>query len=98
MKRKRFIKLAMSYGVQRNEAERLAKTVCILGSYEAVFAHYRLYLQGTRATRGLRRLYVSVVRAMRPVAQQFRKFLGSINWAGLMAAEDECGEEAAEAE
>lgn len=34
MKRKRFVKLAMSYGVQRNEAERLAKLVCVLGSTE----------------------------------------------------------------
>lgn len=37
MKRKRFVKLAMSYGVQRNEAGRLAKLVCVLGSYEGVF-------------------------------------------------------------
>ncbi|WP_207709215.1 MULTISPECIES: hypothetical protein, partial [unclassified Neglectibacter] len=46
MKRKRFVKLAMSYGVQRNEAGRLAKLVCVLGSYEGVFAHYRLPLSG----------------------------------------------------
>lgn len=60
MKRKRFVKLAMSYGVQRNEAERLAKLVCVLGSYEGVFAHYRLYLEGRRATMALRRVYKSV--------------------------------------
>lgn len=98
MKRKRFVKLAMSYGVQRNEAERLAKLVCVLGSYEDVFAHYRLYLEGRRATMALRRVYKTVVRAVRPMVECLREFFSGIDWAGLLAAEDEDGEEAAETE
>lgn len=98
MKRKRFLKLVMSYGVQRNEAERLAKMVCVYGSYEAVFAHYRLYLEGRCATMGIRKVYASIVRALRPVVKSIREFFSGIDWAALLAAEDEGGEEAAETE
>lgn len=92
MKRKRFVKLAMSYGVQRNEAERLAKLVYVLGSYEDVFAHYRLYLEGRRATSALKSVYASVVRAFRPIVKSLREFFSGIDWAAVLAAEDEDGE------
>lgn len=92
MKRKRFVKLAMSYGVQRNEAERLAKLVCVLGSYEAVFEHYRLYLEGRRATSEIKSVYASVVRAFRPIVKSLREFINGIDWAAILAAEDEGGE------
>ena len=91
MKRKQFEKLAMSYGVQRNEAERLAKLVCVYGSYEAVFAHYRLYLEGRRATMALRRVYKSVMRAVRPMVESLREFFSGIDWAAGLTAEDEDG-------
>ena len=92
MKRKRFVKLAMSYGVQRNEAERLAKLVCVLGSYEAVFAHYRHYLEGKRAIAVFQRIYKSVLRAVRPMVKSLREFFSGIDWAAVLAAEDEDGE------
>lgn len=90
MKRKRFVKLAMSYGVQRNEAERLAKLVCVLGSYEAVFAHYRHYLEGKRAIAVFQRIYKSVLRAVRPMVKTLQELFCGIDWA--TAAEDEDGE------
>lgn len=90
MKRKRFVKLAMSYGVQRNEAERLAKLVCVLGSYEAVFAHYRHYLEGKRAIAVFQRIHKSVLRAVRPMVKTLQELFCGIDWA--TAAEDEDGE------
>lgn len=92
MKRKRFVKLAMSYGVQRNEAERLAKLVCVLGSYEGVFAHYRLYLEGRRAIREFWRVYKSVVRGVRPMVESLRNFFSGIDWAAGLAAQNEDNE------
>ncbi len=41
MKKKRFLRLVMSYGVQRNEAARIAAGVGASGSYEALFASIR---------------------------------------------------------
>jgi hypothetical protein len=92
LKRKRFVKLAMSYGVQRNEAERLAKMVCVLGSYEAVLEHYRLYLEGRRAVAVFQRIYKSILRAVRPMVKSLREFFSGIDWAAVLAAEDEDGE------
>lgn len=37
MKKKRFLKLVMSYGIQRDEAARMAARVGEFGSYEALF-------------------------------------------------------------
>lgn len=54
MKKKRFIRLVMSYGVQRNEAAQIATRVGAFGSYEAIFAVYQPLLAG-RAVKGLQR-------------------------------------------
>lgn len=37
MKKKRFLKLVMSYGIQRDKAARMAARVGEFGSYEALF-------------------------------------------------------------
>lgn len=37
MKKKRFLKLVMSYGIQRDKAARMAARVGKFGSYEALF-------------------------------------------------------------
>lgn len=37
MTRKRFVKLAMYHGIQRNNAEKLTEKVTDAGSYEALF-------------------------------------------------------------
>lgn len=44
MKRKRFMRLVMSCGVQRNEAAHIAAGVGASGSYEALFASIRPWL------------------------------------------------------
>lgn len=98
MKRKRFVKLAMSYGLQRNEAERLAKLVCVYGSYEALFAAQHFGLEIERVKMAFRRFAAEIVRIMRPVAEKLAAILGGIDWAAVLAAEDEGGEEAAETE
>lgn len=41
MKKKRFLKLVMSYGIQRDEAARMAARVGKFGSYEALFLSLR---------------------------------------------------------
>lgn len=55
MKKKRFMRLVMSYGVQRNEAARMAARVGAFGSYEALFAAYRPLLIGRATMQGLQR-------------------------------------------
>lgn len=92
MKRKRFVKLAMSYGVQRNEAERLAKLVCAYGSYEALFAAQHFGLEIERVKMAFRRFAAEIVRIMRPVVEQLAAILGGMDWAAVLAAEDEDGE------
>lgn len=47
MTRKRFIKLAMSYGIQRNEAENLALEVKTAGSYNRLYERNRLLFSMT---------------------------------------------------
>ena len=98
MKRKRFVKLAMSYGVQRNDAERLAKLVCVYGSYEALFAAQQFGLEIERVKAVFRRFADSLLRAVRPMVDTLAAFFGGINWPEVLAAEDEGGEEAAETE
>ena len=41
MKKKRFLKLVMSYGIQRDKAARMAARVDEFGSYEALFLSLR---------------------------------------------------------
>lgn len=41
MKKKRFLKLVMSYGIQRDKAARMAARVGEFGSYEALFSSLR---------------------------------------------------------
>ena len=55
MEKKRFIRLVMSYGVQRNEAAQMAARVGAFGSYEAIFAVYQPLLAGRSAVKGLQR-------------------------------------------
>ena len=42
MKKKRFIKLVMSCGIQRNEAVRIAKGVKTYGTYNTLYEIYRI--------------------------------------------------------
>ena len=45
MKKKRFLKLVMSYGIQRDKAARMAARVGEFGSYEALFSFLRPSLE-----------------------------------------------------
>lgn len=92
MKRKRFVKLAMSYGVQRNEAERLAKLVCVYGSYEALFAAQHFGLEIERVKMAFRRFADGLLRILRPVVENIAAAFNGINWPEVLAAEDEGGE------
>lgn len=89
MKRKRFVKLAMSYGVQRNEAERMAKLICVYGSYEALFAAQHFELEIERAKMAFRRFADGLLRILRPVVENIAAAFNGINWTEVLAAEDE---------
>lgn len=52
MTRKRFLKLVMSYEIQRNEAERIARNVVQYGSYENMLVEIEQWL---KTTKGLNR-------------------------------------------
>lgn len=89
MKKKRFMRLVMAYGVQRNEAARMAARVGAFGSYEALFAAYRPLLIG-RATiqglqRGFRNLSETVALAARGFCDFFTAAFGGVD---LAAGED----------
>lgn len=98
MKRKRFVKLAMSYGVQRNKAEELAKLVCIYGSYEALYAAQHFAFEIERVKTVFRWFVNTISRVMRPVVDNLAAAFGGIDWPEVLAAEGEGGEEAAETE
>lgn len=57
MKKKRFMRLVMSYGVQRNEAERMALNVGAVGSYEEFYANLRLALIFRPLARAFEKIY-----------------------------------------
>lgn len=85
MKKKRFIRLVMSYGVQRNEAAQIAARVGAFGTYEALFAAYRPLLVG-RATiqgfqRGFRNLSATVALAARGLCDFFTAAFGGVDLA-----------------
>lgn len=83
MTRKRFLKLVMSYEIQRNEAERIAGNVVQYGSYENMFVEIE---QGLKTTQALNRAKLSwewlrdeIIRAAKTiranVAPAFRRFV-----------------------
>lgn len=78
MKRKRFVKLVMSQGIQRNEAERMARNVAVFGSYKSLYEHYRLMLAFRPAILAFRRMGKAFKKA---VEKQFKAFKAA--FAGL---------------
>lgn len=56
LKKKRFIRLVMSYGIQRNEAERMARNVAAFGSYERLYTNCRFGLTFRSAIFAFRRM------------------------------------------
>lgn len=70
MTRKRFIKLSMSYGIQRNEAENLALEVKTAGSYNRLYERNRLLFSMTAIGMTFSEATKTVVRAMEKACQE----------------------------
>ena len=77
MKKKRFIRLIMSYGVQRNEANLLARTVSEFGSYEALYTRAFAMLVFRPLGLGFKRLADEVMQA----TDAFKRFARAHNTA-----------------
>lgn len=71
MKRKRFVRLLMARGIQRNEAERIARTVGAYGSYAAMYESLRLWLAMRSLTVAMRGVTKSIVAAAKTVSNAF---------------------------
>lgn len=85
MKKKRFMRMVMSYSVQRNEAAHMAARVGAFGSYEALFAAYCPLMAG-RATiqglqKGFRNLSATVAFATRGLCDFFTAAFGGVDLA-----------------
>lgn len=83
MTRKRFLKLVMSYEIQRNEAERIAGNVVQYGSYENMFVEIE---EGLKTAQALNRAKLSwewlkdeIIRAAKTICanmvSDFRRFV-----------------------
>lgn len=65
MRKKRFLRRVMAYGVQRNEAQEMARRVAEFGTYEALLEHYRFTLSFRPAVLAFRRIGKNVRKAAR---------------------------------
>ena len=68
MKKKRFLKLVMSYGIQRDKAARMAARVGEFGSYEALFLSLRPSLAFWQMGAAARRAGRTIRQAARALA------------------------------
>lgn len=87
MKKKRFIRLVMSYGVQRNEAAHMAARVGAFGTYEALFAAYRPLLVGRAAAQGVQRGFRDLSATAALAARRLRDFF-TVAFGGVDLATD----------
>ena len=71
MKKKRFLKLVMSYGIQRDEAARMAARVGKFGSYEALFLSLRPSLAFWQMGAAARRAGRTIRQAARAFGDMF---------------------------
>lgn len=71
MKRKRFVRLLMARGIQRNEAERIARTIGAYGSYAEMYESLRLWLAMRSLTVAMRGVAKSVVAAEKTISNAF---------------------------
>lgn len=75
MKRKRFVRLLMARGIQRNEAEQIARTVGAYRSYAAMYESLRLWLAMRSLTVAMRGVAKSVVAAPKAISNAFGAFV-----------------------
>ena len=71
MKKKRFLKLVMSYGIQRDKAARMAASVGEFGSYEALFLSLRPSLAFWQMGATARRVGRTIRQATRAFGDMF---------------------------
>lgn len=71
MKKKRFLKLVMSYGIQRDEAARMAARVGEFGSYETLFSSLRPSLAFWQMGAAARRAGRTIRQAARAFGDMF---------------------------
>lgn len=71
MKKKRFLKLVMSYGIQRDKAARMAARVGEFGSYEALFLSLRPSLAFWQMGATARRVGRTIRQAARAFGDMF---------------------------
>lgn len=71
MKKKRFLKLVMSYGIQRDKAARMAARVGEFGSYEALFSSLRPLLAFWQMGAAARRAGRTIRQAARAFGDMF---------------------------
>ena len=73
MTRKRFVKLAMSRGVPRNDAEGIARMASGTVSYDKIFETV------IKFRRGLGEVIAAVVEFIRPVAKAISKWISELD-------------------
>lgn len=64
MTRKRFIKLAMSCGVQRNEVALIASLISVYGSYTNLMRAYSMRFSATKATNAIKKAACSIAKKL----------------------------------
>lgn len=80
MKRKRFVRLLMARGIQRNEAKQIARTVGAYGSYAAMYESLRLWLAMRSLTVAMRGVAKSVVAAAKAISNAFGAFVLGVDF------------------
>ena len=71
MTKKRFVKLAMSHGMNRNEAEDLAKCVLVYGSYDTMYAEKSATWAMLRLSQSFQKISVTAEEAAEIIRRWF---------------------------
>ena len=80
LKRKRFVKLAMARGMQRNEAKRLALRMPEFGSYKVLYENSRLELAIYPAAIAIRKWGKTVKKAVEQQLKAFKEAFAGIDF------------------
>ena len=89
MKRKRFVKMVMSRGFQRNEAELLAKMVSAHDSYEALYEWLPSGPGYENLKKAMQNICDGVLALIRPVIEWAMEIFGCVDWQQILNVEDE---------
>lgn len=89
MTRKRFMRLVMARGIQRNEAARMAQNVAAFSSYDRLYAHYGVLLAFRPLSTSLRKFGRAVEKAAKAFGDSFAVFKAAFVGIDLAAGEDQ---------